>query len=136
MTMDLCKYAGSFVDNYLSSCSDISRKISSYASGNCIVRSSTGVLRSVYCDASRTFGGNSTGWMRVAELDVNNCPPGLRITSSVNACVVTEDNAGCTGLIILLTIRGYHVITFDGFFSHNTSIRPRPSSFTNANNNY
>ena len=62
------------------------------------MRSSTGDLRSVYCDMNRTFGGNSTGWMRVAELDVNNCPPGLRheITISVNTCVVIEDNPGCT----------------------------------------
>ena len=61
------------------------------------MRSSTGVLRSVYCDMNRTFGGNSTGWMRVAELDVNNCPPGLRheITSSVHTCVVIEKNADC-----------------------------------------
>ena len=41
------------------------------------------------------------GWMRVAELDVNNCPRGLRrkIANSVNTCVVIEDNAGCTKII-------------------------------------
>ena len=39
-----------FVDNYLSSCTDIARLNSSYASGNYIVSSSTGVLSSVSCN--------------------------------------------------------------------------------------
>ena len=57
------------------------------------MRSSTGVLRSVYCDMNRTFGGNSTGWMKIAELDVNNCLPGPRrqITNTVNTCVVIDE---------------------------------------------
>ena len=151
MIIDLYKYATSprlFVDNYLSSCSDISIDNSSYASGNYIVRTSTGILRSVYCDFNGTFGGNSTGWLRVAELDVNNCPCGLRceiINNSVNTCVVIEDNAGCTEIIypvyntqynkITGQIRGYQVRTLDGFVSQNTSI-PRPKDFTDLNNNY
>ena len=132
---------------YFSSCSDIARLNFSYASGTYIMRSYTGVLRSVYCDMNRTFGGNSTGWMRVAELDVNNCPPGLRheITSSVHTCVVIEDNAGCTEITypvynieyIQVTgqIKGYQVKSSDGFNSHNTSI-PRHQVFTDLNNNY
>ena len=48
------------LDFYLSSCPRIARLNLSCASGNCIVRSSTGVLRSVYCEMNRTFGGNST----------------------------------------------------------------------------
>ena len=48
---------------YLSSCSDIARLNTSYASGNYIVRSSTGLLRSVYCEMNRAFCGNFTGWM-------------------------------------------------------------------------
>ena len=131
---------------YYSSCSDIARG-NSYASGNYIVRSSTGVLRSVYCDMSRTFGGNSTGWMRVAELDVNNCPPRLRyeLTNSVNTCVVLEDNAGCTEIIypvynikytqITGQIRGYQIRSSDGFILVNKSI-PRPRNFTDLNSNY
>ena len=147
MIMDLYKYTTSpFVDNYLSNCSDIFRKNSSYASGNYIVRSSTGVLRSVYCDTDRTFGGKSTGWMRVAELDVNNCPPGLKheITNSVNTCVVIEYNAGCTEIVyhvynvtytkITGQIRGYQVGTSDGFVLVNTSIsRPIDTDLNNNN---
>ena len=124
------------LDFYLSSCSAIARLNFSYASGNYIVRSSTGVLRSVYCDMNRTFGGNSTGWMRVAELDVNNCSPGLRheITNSDNTCVVIEDNASCTEIIypvynltytqIAGQIRGYQVWSSDGFVSRSAIVRP------------
>ena len=60
--MDLYKYATSqLVDNHFSSCFDISRSIVTQASGNYIVRSSAGVLRSVYCDFNITFAENSTG---------------------------------------------------------------------------
>ena len=150
LIMDLIRYTtspSSLVDNYLSSCSDISRNISFYASGNYILRSSTGILRSIYCDFDGTFGGNSMEWIRVAELDVNNCPSGLRHerTNSVSTCVVIEDNAGCTEIIypihsksytsIAGQIRGYQVGSSDGFISYNISI-PRLSSFTNVNNNY
>ena len=132
---------------YLSSCSAIARLNSSYVSGNYIVKSSTRVLRSVYCDMNRTFGGNSTGWIRVAELDVNNCPSGLRhqITSSVYTCVVTEGTAGCTEInypVYNLTytqitgqVRAYQVKSSDGFESHNRRI-PRPTNFTDLYNNY
>ena len=131
---------------YYSSCSDIARG-NSYASGNYKVRSSDGVLRNVYCDMNRTFGGNFTGWMRVAELDVNNCPPGLRreLTNSVNTCIVIEDNAGCTEIIypvynmkytqITGRIRGYQIRSSDGFVFTNKSI-PRPRDFTDLDNNY
>ena len=131
------------LDFYFSFCSDISMKNSSYASGNYIVRSSTGVLRSVYCD--RIFDGNSIGWMRVAELDVNNCPPGLRheLTNSVSTCVVMEGNPGCTEIIypvyntqytqIVGQIRGYQIKSSDGFVSVRV---PRPTNFTNLNSNY
>ena len=132
---------------YYSSCFNIARLNSCYASGNYLVRSSTGVPRSVYCDMNRTFGGNSTGWMRVAELDVNNCPPGLRheITNSVNSCVVVEDYAGCTEITYPLynvtytqitgQIRGYQIRSSDGFIFSNKST-PRPRNFTDLNSNY
>ena len=134
-------------DFYNSSCSDIAGLNLSYASGNYIVRSSTGVLRSVYCDMNRTFGGNSTGWMRVAELNVNNCPPGLRpeTANPVDTCVVIEDNAGCTEIVypvynikytnITGQVRGYQIRSCDGFVSNNR-IRPRPPSSVSLSHNY
>ena len=147
MIMDLFKYATSqLVDNHFSSCSDISRSIVTQASGNYIVRSSAGVLRSVYCDFNITFGENSTGWMRVAELDVNNCPCGLRheiTNNSVHTCVVIEDNEGCTEINypvynlsytqITGQISGYQIKSSDGFVSVGV---PRPTNFTNLNSNY
>ena len=136
----------SSIPHFFSSCSDIARLNSFYASGNYIVKSFAGVLRSVYCDMSRTFGGTSTGWMRVAELDVNNCPPGLRhqTTNTVKTCVVKQDNAGCTEINypvnnirytkITGQIRGYQVKTSDCFERYGST--PRPINFRNLNNNY
>ena len=135
----------SSISHLFSSCSDIAKLNSFYASGNYIVKSFAGVLRSVYCDMSRTFSGTSAGWMRVAELDVNNCPPGLRhqITKSVSNCVVMEGNPGCTEIIypvyntqytqIVGQIRGYQIKSSDGFVSVRV---PRPTNFTNLNSNY
>ena len=59
------------------SCSDILHHTPSSSSGYYLVRSSTGQVTSVYCDMTRTCGSITGGWMRVAELDVNNCPTGL-----------------------------------------------------------
>ena len=105
-------------------------KLYSNISDYYILRSSTGVLLSVYCDLNRTFGGNSTGWMRVTELDVNNCPPGMTtytIMNSTNTCVVVQCTLGCTTIrysvhgIQYTTISGriqaYQIGSLDGFFS-------------------
>ena len=50
----------------------------------------------LYCNLTRTFGGTSNGWKRVAELDVNNCPPGMRTetVSTSTTCKVSEGGAG------------------------------------------
>ncbi len=51
-----------------------------------------------------TFGDDSLGWMRIAKLDVNHCPQGLKANASntIYTCVVTEDNAGCIPKFITL----------------------------------
>ena len=82
-------------------CSSIVKEGLAYSSGHYILTLSTGVLISVYCDLTRTFGGNSTGWMRIAELDVNKCPSGMK-TGTVNndtTCEMSEDEAGCTEIL-------------------------------------
>ena len=84
--------------------------------------------------------------MRVAELDVNNCPCGLRheiTNNSVHTCVVIEDNEGCTEINypvynlsytqITGQIRGYQIKSSDGFVSVGD---PRPTNFMNLNSNY
>ena len=86
------------VINITYNCSSIVKQCFTFHLGYYILTSSAGVLRRVYCDLTRTFGGNSTGWMRIAELDVNNCKTGMR-TGAVNndtTCEVSEDEAGCT----------------------------------------
>ena len=99
-----------------------------------IVRTSTGVLLSVYCDFNRTFGGNSTGWMRIAELDIKKCPSGMRTytVNSVNTCVVVQETQGCTSIrypvhgIQYTTVSGraqaYQIGTLDVFFYLTTKV--------------
>ena len=59
---------------------------------------STEAIRTVYCDLTSTFGGGTSGWMRIAKLDVNNCPQGFNTTVhySVKTCIRSESSAGCT----------------------------------------
>ena len=129
-------------------CSSIVKLGLAYFSGHYILASSTGVLISVYCDLTRTFGGNSTGWMRIAELDVNKCPSGMR-TGRVNndtTCEVSEDEAGCTEILyptfqieytkISGKIRAYQLKSVDGF-QNIQNLRPnKPSKNSNINSNY
>ncbi len=129
--------------DYDFSCSQALSRDSSYLSGNYILRSSTGALRSVYCNMIDRFGGDSTGWMRVAKLDVNNCPPGLMAHTfgSIKTCIVSDNNAGCTEVVystakisyakITGQIRGYQIGTLDGF----RDIRSQPRSM-NISANY
>ncbi len=121
----------SLINYFFSSCSQALSKDSSYLSGNYILRSSTGALRSVYCDMTNRFGGDSKGWMRVTKLDVNNCPPGFiaHTSGSIKTCVVSDNNAGCTEIVystakiyftkITGQIRGYQIGTLDGFIGIN-----------------
>ena len=134
--------------SFPSSCLEIA-KLHSKISDYYIVRSSTGVLLSVYCDMNRTFGGNSTGWMRVAELDVNNCPPGMR-TETLNTSTtykVSEDGAGCTEIYypvynisymqVTGRIRAYQIDTLDCFITYAPpSIRTRIISTNTLDSNY
>ncbi len=115
-------------DRYLSSCSDILQQDSTNPSGRYIVRSSNGVLRSVYCDMTNTFGGDSIGWMRVAKLDVNNCPMGLEtqnFSGNITTCVQSTYSGKCSEIIYSVNniqyskvtgrVRGYQIGTPDGF---------------------
>ena len=130
------------------SCSEIGRKLNFSNSSGYYVVWSAGVLRSVYCDLTRTFGGTSKGWMRVAELDVNNCPPGMR-TETVNTsttCKVSEDKAGCTEIYYPVynisytqvsgRIRAYQIDTLDGFGTFTPSLRTENISTNTLDSNY
>ena len=124
-----------YINSLPLSCSEISKINEAISSGYYTVKSSTGDLKGVYCDLNRTFGGNSTGWMRVAELDVTNCPQGFRnqFVGADKTCVVFEDSAGCTEIRypvyniqhtkITGRIRAYQINSSDGFVPINEGIR-------------
>ena len=109
ITVEVQRLSDLMVDNYHSSCLAISQLNLSYISGNYILKSSSGVLVSVFCNLNMTSGNssnvtnntvvdNSTERIRLAELDVNNCPQGLRSDYVYyrKTCVVVNDEAGCT----------------------------------------
>ena len=71
-------------------------------SGYYWVRASNGSAVSVYCDMTRSCGGVTGGWMRVAGLDMTNssheCPSGLmeHIFSGKRTCVRIATTFGCS----------------------------------------
>ena len=73
-------------------------------SGYYWVRASNGSAVRVYCDMTRSCGGVTGGWMRVAELDMTNsshqCPSGLRqrTDSNICTCVRDSDSPGCSSV--------------------------------------
>jgi len=79
------------------SCSNILQKNPTSASGYYFIRSASGQLRNVYCKMNGC-GSSKGGWMRLAELNVTNCPVGLKSKKykDIETCVAEEDDAGCT----------------------------------------
>ena len=73
-------------------------------SGYYWVRASNGSAVRVYCDMTRSCGGVTGGWVRVAELDMTNsshqCPSGLRqrTDSNIRTCVRDSDSPGCSSV--------------------------------------
>ena len=84
--------------SYNQTCAKIAKSSNGYSSGDYILTLSTEAISTVYCDMTSTLGGNTSGWMRIAKLDVNNCPQGFKMTAhnSVNICLRSESSAGCT----------------------------------------
>ena len=84
---------------YNQTCAEIGKLSNGYSSGDYILKLSAEAIRTVYCDMTRTFGGSTSGWMRLSKLDVNNCPQGFKTTVHSGAfytCVRSESRAGCT----------------------------------------
>ena len=86
------------ITSYNQTCAKISKSSNGYSSGDYILTLSTEAIRTVYCDMTSTFGGSTSGWMRIAKLDVNNCPQGFNTTihNSVITCIRSESSADCT----------------------------------------
>ena len=77
-------------DNPATSCSHVLQLNSPSPSGHYWIRSSNGSAVRVYCDMTRSCGGVTGGWMRVASLDMtrrdssSQCPSGLSPGSECN----------------------------------------------------
>ena len=113
--------------NY-SSCEDVLRNNPSASSGYYLIWPTSGQLVNVYCDMTRTCGNITGGWMRVAQLDLDNCPTGLRtqlVSGSQRSCVTEQDKANCTPVLyssfnvpyskVCGKIRGYSIGFLGGF---------------------
>jgi len=135
-----------YLDSFKSPCLEIRKSYSNF-SDRYIVASPTGPLLSVYCDMNRTFGGNSTGWIRIAKLDVNNCPSGMqkKYINTMDTCVVTEDRAGCTEIhysvydiqytMVTGRVHAYQIGNLDGFRAADEA-RTSPRTSNNLSSNY
>ncbi len=107
-------------------------------SGYYWVRASNGSAVRVYCDTTRSCGGVTGGWMRVAELDMANssqqCPSGLRqrTDSNIRTCVRNTDQPGCSAVQyptanvqysrVCGKVIGYQIGTTDAFRGFTRSI--------------
>ena len=93
---------GKYECNPAKSCHQIKKFVPESPSGYYYVRQNTGPAVHVYCDMTRSCGGISGGWMRVANFDVDHhsCPNGLRpLNDYIKRCVVPGVNAGCSSTI-------------------------------------
>ena len=92
----------------------------------------------MYCDMSRSCGGITGGWMRVAEIDMRNsshaCPAGLKLlTTSKRLCAMNIDGGGCSSATFNLhsvrythvcgKIIGYQQKTPDAFWPYRSNRR-------------
>ena len=95
----------------VSSCATLIALSPSSPSGYYWVRASNGSAVHVYCDMTRSCGGVTGGWMRVAELDMTNsshqCPTELQLTTSGRTCRIASDSAECSQAITYSTISEY-----------------------------
>ena len=124
--------------NPASSCAEILRDYPTSVSGYYWVSNATGHPHSVYCDMTRSCGGATGGWMRVAYLDMTNsthrCPSSLhpRVDSGIRSCAVKTSSGSCSSVYytshginysrVCGRIRGYFVQSPDGYHhrSHTT----------------
>ena len=131
------RFIGRNSDNLAAYCSHVLLLNSSSPSGHYWIRSSNGSAVRVYCDMTRSCGGVTGGWMRVASLDMRDnssqCPSGLRQGDSCNpepTCEIGTNSptGNCSsnsytshGLHyshVCGMIRAYHFRTLDGFGTH------------------
>ena len=106
------------------------------SSGYYWVRNSNGSAVRVYCDMTRSCGGITGGWARVAELDMTNsshqCPSGFTQQLDFNRRTCKLANSGCFSVTfssaalqyssVCGKIKAYQVGSTDAFFHHQLGI--------------
>ena len=108
------------------------------SSGYYKIKSSNGSAITAYCDMTRSCGGITGGWMRVAELDMTDnttqCPDSLELrTSPLRTCTTFNSTTGtCSSDIFSVNgvqyskvcgrIRAYQVGVPDAFFFNSADI--------------
>jgi small-conductance mechanosensitive channel len=108
-----CLHLGQTQALPVSSCVALNDLPRSFPSGYYWVRVSNGSAVRVYCDMTRSCGGVTGGWMRVAELDMTNsshqCPNHLEETtsSSRRICRINSSLAACSPAIAYSTVLEY-----------------------------
>ena len=127
---------------YLTSCSGIALYNPSFPSGIYNIRMSPDSEKiAVYCDLNRTFGGNTTGWRRIVNLDVNNCQQGLEtkyVNNSTSTCVknipesCTDMKYATNGFLFTKVagrVRGYANGSMECFEPYNSSMLDHQSNY-------
>ena len=85
-----------------SSCREIKEQDPSTPSGYYWIETSSVPLIRVYCDMTKTCGGITGGWMRVANIDMSKCtetcPEGLKTLTvgTKRLCAMNINGAGCS----------------------------------------
>ena len=113
------------------SCAEILRNNVNSSSGYYWVENAVGHPHRVYCDMTRSCGGVTGGWMRVAHLDMTNsshqCPSTLRQRTGLGkrTCVTHSNASTCSSILhpsrdihyskLCGSIRGYNVGTMNAF---------------------
>ena len=117
------------------SCLEISLSDASTPSGYYWVTPVNGSAVRVYCDMTRSCGGVTRGWMRVAHLDFNDtsttCPSGLRkhVDSGIRTCGIESSGAACPSVMFSTSgveytkvcgkVVAYQYKSTDAFGQHN-----------------
>ena len=120
------------------SCADIQQLLPLSSSGYYNIMSSNGSAITVYCDMTRSCGGITGGWIRVAELDMRDtttqCPNDLELrttplrtctTRSSNSATCSSDKFRVQGFQyskVCGRIRAYQVGTPDAFGLTNANV--------------
>ena len=115
-------------------------QVSLFPSGYYWVRASNGSAVRVYCDVTRSCGGVTGGWMRVARLDFNDtstsCPSGLRerVDSGIRTCGIESPEAACPSVMFSTSgveytkvcgkILAYQFSSPDAFGNHGRGANP------------